>query len=171
MAIIRSLMVKISADTTELTKGLKTVQNNINTMTSLLNALGTIKVFDGITEQVKKGVDAFNQYNNSIVGLKSVVRGTGNDFARAQKFIEEYISDGLISAADAATALKNLLFRGYTQTQAENALYRLKDAAVFGRQSSLELGQAVASATEGLKNENSRLVKVNCPIRKRFLVA
>ncbi|NLD49341.1 MAG: hypothetical protein GX660_19450 [Clostridiaceae bacterium] len=127
-------------------------------MASALNALGAIKVFEGLTAQVKSGIDAFNKYNNSIVGLKSIVQGTGNDFSKAQKFIEEYTSDGLISAAEAATALKNLLSRGYTQTQAEKALYRLKDAAAFGRQSSLELGQAVASATEGLKNENSTLV-------------
>ena len=35
---------------------------------------------------------------------------------------------------------------------------RFKDSASFGRQSSLDLGTAVRSATEGLKNENSILV-------------
>lgn len=35
---------------------------------------------------------------------------------------------------------------------------RFKDSAAFGRQSSLSLGEAVKSATEGIKNENSILV-------------
>lgn len=35
---------------------------------------------------------------------------------------------------------------------------RFKDSAAFGRQSSLQLGEAIKGATEGLKNENSVLV-------------
>ena len=92
------------------------------------------------------------------MGLQSIVEGTGNSFAKAQAFIEAYTKDGLVPAADAATALKNLLSRGYTQTQAEDVMRRLKDSAAFGRQATLSLGDAVRSATEGLKNENSILV-------------
>lgn len=35
---------------------------------------------------------------------------------------------------------------------------RFKNSAAFGRQASLSLGEAVKTATEGLKNENSILV-------------
>ncbi len=48
--------------------------------------------------------------------------------------------------------------RGYDTSQIEDVLTRLKDSAAFGRQASYDLGEAVVSATEGLKNENSILV-------------
>ena len=68
------------------------------------------------------------------------------------------VTDEFFSAAAAATAFKNLLSRGYTLDQATNTIRRLKDAAAFGRQASYGLADAVVSATEGIKNENSVLV-------------
>lgn len=91
-------------------------------------------------------------------GLNSIVKGTGNDFATAQQFLTKYTQDGLVAVEDAATAYKNLLARGYDTSQIENVMTALKDSAAFGRQSSYTLSQAVVSATEGLKNENSILV-------------
>lgn len=114
--------------------------------------------FYGITRAIKGGIDAYNSYNNSMVGLKSITQGTGNSFGQAQKFIEDFTRDGLIPAGDAATALKNLLARGFGMNEATDILNRFKDAAAFGRQGSLTLGEAVRSAAEGIKNENSVLV-------------
>jgi hypothetical protein len=93
-----------------------------------------------------------------MTGLKSIVIGTGNDFSQAQKFIEGFTQDGLVPASDAATALKNLLSRGFGMGEASDILNRLKDSAAFGRQASLSLGEAIKGATEGIKNENSVLV-------------
>lgn len=134
----------------------QSIQDNASAYRTL--AMYATAAFAGIAVAVKKGTDAFNQHKNALVGLKSIAQGTGNSFGQAQKFIEEYTDDGLIPAAEAATALKNLLSRGYTDTQAVEVLERLKDAAAFGRQGSLSLGEAVRSASEGLKNENSILV-------------
>ena len=53
---------------------------------------------------------------------------------------------------------KNLAARGYSTEQIEKTLTALKNAAAFGRQASYSLGDAVSTATEGLKNENSILV-------------
>ena len=55
---------------------------------------------------------------------------------------------------DAVTAYKNLSLRGYTSDQIQNTMERLKDSASFARQSCYTLGEAVVTATEGLKNEN-----------------
>lgn len=174
------LAIAIALKTTALEQGLKDVEKKLNRHTKKVKDTGQnydkLAIMAGlafwkISSAISSGIDTFNKYNNALVGLRSIVQGTGNDFGKAQQFIKEYTQDGLVSAADAATALKNLLARGYTNTQAIDVLNRLKDAASFGRQASLGLGQAVSSATEGLKNENSVLVKVNCPIRKRFLFA
>lgn len=106
----------------------------------------------------KTCIDSASQVQAAFTGLNSIVKGTGNSFAQAQKFINEYTSDGLVSINEAATAYKNLLARGYDTTQIEDVMTRLKDSAAFGRQASYDLGEAVVTATEGLKNENSILV-------------
>lgn len=121
-------------------------------------AISASVAFYKIAQSVKVGIDAYNENRNALVGLKSIAEGTGNSFSKLQQDIQAYTADGLVPAAQAATAFKNLLSRGYTSSQAVDVLNRLKDAASFGRQASLELGEAVASASEGLKNENSILV-------------
>lgn len=111
-----------------------------------------------VVDFTKTCIDSASQVQAAFTGLNSIVEGTGNSFAQAQKFINEYTSDGLVSINEAATAYKNLLARGYDTTQIEDVLTRLKDSAAFGRQASYDLGEAVVTATEGLKNENSILV-------------
>lgn len=111
-----------------------------------------------VVDFTKTCIDSASQVQAAFTGLNSIVEGTGNSFAQAQKFINEYTSDGLVSINEAATAYKNLLARGYDTSQIEDVLTRLKDSAAFGRQASYDLGEAVVTATEGLKNENSILV-------------
>lgn len=106
----------------------------------------------------KASVSAASASQSAWTGLYSIVDGTGKSFGKAKGFIEDYISDGLVPLENATTAYKNLASRGYSTEQIENTLVRLKDAAAFGRQASYSLGDAVTSATEGLKNENSILV-------------
>lgn len=114
--------------------------------------------FYKIVGSIKSGVEAYNQFNNSMTGLRSTVQGTGQSFKDAQSFIDEFTKDGLVPANNAATALKNLLARGFSMDEATEIMSRFKDSAAFGRQAALTLGEAVQSATEGLKNENSILV-------------
>lgn len=106
----------------------------------------------------KSAVSAASELASAMTGLKSVLDGTGKSFAEGRKFIDDYIADGLVPATNAINAYKNLALRGYDTSQIEKTLIALKDSAAFGRQSSLTLGEAVQSATEGLKNENSILV-------------
>lgn len=106
----------------------------------------------------KEAVNQATQIQSAFTGLKSIADGTGKSFSAAQSFITEYTKDGLVSVTEAATAYKNLLSRGYNTTQIEKTMTALKDSASFGRQASYDLGEAVVTATEGLKNENSILV-------------
>lgn len=106
----------------------------------------------------KKCIDSASKVQSAFTGLNSIVQGTGNSFSQAQDFINKYTADGLVSVEETATAYKNLLSRGYDSSQIEDVLNRLKDSAAFGRQASYDLGEAVVTATEGLKNENSILV-------------
>lgn len=114
-------------------------------------------------------VSTYNDYTSANVGLKSILDGQGKDFKEAQGFIQEYISDGLIPLNNAVTAYKNLALRGYNDEQIKQTMINLKNAAAFGRQSTLEYGYAVQSATEGLKNFNPVLVD-NAGVTKNMSV-
>lgn len=161
------LAIAIALKTGALEQGLKEVQRKLKDHGKKVQgaskdydklALAAGVAFWKITSAVNSGIKAFNDFNNSMVGLRSIVQGTGASFQEAQGFIDDFISDGLIPASDAATALKNLLARGFELGEATTIMNRFKDSAAFGRQASLSLGEAVRSATEGLKNENSILV-------------
>ncbi|MDL2327472.1 hypothetical protein LJC64_02270 [Ruminococcaceae bacterium OttesenSCG-928-A11] len=106
----------------------------------------------------KASVQAARELSDAMTGLESIVTGQGRSFAQAQKFIDEYISDGLVPATNAITAYKNLALRGYDDSQIQKVLVALKDSAAYGRQASYTMGEAISSASEGLKNENSILV-------------
>lgn len=161
------LAIAIALKTGALEQGLKEVQKKLNDHGKKVRKTGAdydkLAIVAGvafwkIASAIGSSVKAFNDFNNSMVGLKSIVQGTGASFQEAQGFIDNYIRDGLVPASDAATALKNLLARGFELGEATTIMERFKDSASFGRQASLSLGEAVKSATEGLKNENSILV-------------
>lgn len=92
------------------------------------------------------------------MGLSSILNGQKKSFGEANRFIQDYISDGLVPLNNAVTAYKNLAARGYSTEQIEKTMTALKNAAAFGRQASYSYGDAISTATEGLKNENSILV-------------
>ena len=121
-------------------------------------ALGQFLTVAAIVSFAKRAVDASRQAESAFRGLESVANFTGVGIKRAFAEATSLAEDGLLSVADASKALQNLLSRGYDIDQAVQTIERLKDAAAFNRQASLSLSQAVVSATEGLKNENSVLV-------------
>ncbi|MCQ2484753.1 MAG: hypothetical protein MJ168_05405 [Clostridia bacterium] len=106
----------------------------------------------------KKCVEVASETQSAWTGLSSILSGQGQSFNQANKFIQSYIKDGLVPLNNAVTAYKNLSARGYSTEQIEKVMTSLKDAAAFGRQASYSYGEAIQSATEGLKNENSTLV-------------
>lgn len=132
-------------------------------------AAAATAAFAGIVLAIRGAIEAANEYSSAMVGLKSLAEGTGQDFGDLQAAAEDLASDGLMTVADAAASLKNLLARGFSADEAVDMLERLKDAAAFGRQSSLSLGEAVRSASEGIKNENSILVD-NAGVTKNVAV-
>lgn len=145
---------------------LKNVDAQANTasskISSSLSKIGkaAIAAFS-VAAVVKWGKECLNvatETSNAWIGLNSILTGQGKSFDQAKKFINDYISDGLVPLNNAVTAYKNLAARGYSSDQVEKTMLALKNAATFGRQSTYSLGEAVQTASEGLKNENSILV-------------
>lgn len=138
------------------------VKGTENAFSSLFGKIGALVAgafaVKTVANFTKNCIDSASKVQSAFTGLNSIVQGTGNSFSQANDFIKKYTADGLVSIEETATAYKNLLSRGYDSSQIEDVLNRLKDSAAFGRQASYDLGEAVVTATEGLKNENSILV-------------
>ncbi len=123
------------------------------------------KIIDGLGATV----DSANRYQAAMVGLNSISRAFGANAEEATKAAKELTRDGLMPVAEAATGLKNLLAAGFTLPQSIKLMERFKDSAAFARQGSLSFGEAVRSATEGIKNGNSILVD-NAGVTKNLSV-
>ena len=156
------VIISTALDNSGLEKGVNNISGSFGGLKSVLGKLtGMIATAFSVTAVVQFGVEsskAAMSLENALLGLQSIVEGQGRSFLKAKTFIEEYTKDGLIPATNAITAYKNLASRGYDDSQIKQVMISLKDASAFGRQASMSMGEAVQSATEGLKNENSILV-------------
>ncbi len=171
---IGQLVIDLKIKTEALEKGLETAKKKLEQIESqnkqvencnksldasfIVMSASIVASFVKIKSAIDDGVQKYKEYESANKGLESIVKGQGLSFSNAQSFIEDYISDGLIPLSDATMAYKNLASRGYNEEQIKQTMIALKDAAAFGRQSTYEYGEAIATATEGLKNENSVLV-------------
>lgn len=157
-----SINIDTKIDSSGFNQGVKGLSGKLDGITSSLKKLAAAAgIAFGVAAVVnfgKASVSAATEFSNAMMGLQSIMEGQGRSFKAAQAFIQQYTADGLIPATNAITAYKNLASRGYSDPQIQSTLQALKDSAAFGRQASYSLGDAVTSATEGLKNENSILV-------------
>lgn len=108
----------------------------------------------GVIDVITSSVEASNQLESALVGLRAVTEKTGTSFYDANKFILEFTETGLISVASTAAGLKNLLSAGFGMPEAIQLMKTLGDAAAFNRQGTLEYGAAIEGATQGIKNQN-----------------
>jgi hypothetical protein len=128
-------------------------------MLASIAIIGAVRMaWNALSEALTESTDAYVKNRNAQIGLRSIAEGTGQSMGMVSNAVQDLISDGLIPLEQASTSLKNLLSRGFSAQEAIDIILRLKDAAAFGRQASYSLADAVMTATEGLKNENSILV-------------
>ena len=121
-------------------------------------AIGAALSVAAATNFAKACVQAAAQAESAFMGLNSILTANGKSFQEANKFVKEFTADGLVSMTSAVSAYKNLASRGYSTEQIESVMYALKDAAAFGRAAAYSYEDAIVSATEGLRQENSILV-------------
>lgn len=157
--------IVITAATDQAQRSIRTLGDSVDgvskqmmSFASVAGTLGGALSVTAFAAFVKSSIDAATQYQNALNGLASVARYAGENVATTISKSTAITNDGLLSTTEAATALKNLLSRGFSTDQAVEMIGRFKDSAAFGRQASLKLGEAVVTATEGIKNENSILV-------------
>lgn len=136
-------------------KSISGARSEVNSLVRDAAGIGTLYA---IGRGIGASLDASEQMQNSLRGLASVARYAGEDLGKTMQAASDLTRDGLLDIESAATSLKNLLARGFSLDESVRLVERFKDSAAFGRQASLSFSEAVKSATEGIKNENSILV-------------
>lgn len=126
--------------------------------TSISSSLASMFSLAAIGGFVRGARQAVTEAEGAFRGLEAVANYTGVGIGKAMQEAQKLSADGLVSVAESSKALQNLLARGYSIEQAVETLNRLKDAATYNRVAHLSMGEAVVTASEGLKNENSILV-------------
>lgn len=199
MTLIDEMRVVVSGSTKELRKELDSLKKSLNDTGKKAKGLsvgdiakGVFKAqvafaalstaIQGVTNAIKSAVSALssflssaiktsNKFENALIGLSTVAgRKLGQEgLDRAKQSAIELANDGLLTVQESADGLKNLLASGFGLEEAVNLMNTFKDAAAFGRQGSLSFGDAIVSATQGIKNGNSILVD-NAGITKNLSI-
>lgn len=161
-------------DTDNASKSVDGLNKSSQSTSTGLSSLAAVSATAGIATHglftaMSDTIQSANRLQASMTGLNSVATAFGSNADKAKVAAQELAKDGLMTVSESATGLKNLLASGFSLDEATKLMNRFKDSAAFGRQASLGFGQAVASATEGIKNGNSILVD-NAGVTKNLSV-
>jgi len=142
------------------TKGLdnarKSIQQHKEAIQSM--AIGSAAALATMVMQIRRSIKETINMQNSLAGLSSAAKAFNHDVGAVNQAAKDLSADGLMTLADAATGLKNLMMSGFGLQESINLMERFKDIAAFNRQGALGFGEAIRGATEGIKNQNSALV-------------
>ncbi len=125
MAVIRNLVVKISADISSLSKGLQSAQKHIQKVSSTFTKAGT-KLTASITAPLialgSTAVNVSQKFEQSMANAASVAGATGEELARMTALAREMGSKTVFSASDAADALYYMASAGYKVDQMADSI-------------------------------------------------
>ena len=127
------------------------------------------QAFTMLKQEIVDSIKMSTQYQNAFIGAGSVAKKFGVNTLELQAAMMDLTKDGLMPMADAAVGLKNLMASGFSLKESIKLMNGFKDSASFNRQAALEFGEAIRSATEGIKNGNSILVD-NAGITKNLSI-
>lgn len=142
----------------------KTADKADDASSSFLKLGGIVKaVFAGVAvnaiiNQLQESIDIAKKAQVSFTAFSSVVKAKSVDMSKAMEAVNYISKEGAVTMTETQQAMQNLLQRGYSVNQAKEALDVLRNSAAFGKAAHLEFGEAIVSATEGLRQENSILV-------------
>ena len=125
--------------------------------------------FGAFVRVLKSAFDEARRTEAALTGLSSVAMNMGIAMGDANNAAIQLSSDGLLTVQEASAGLKNLLAAGLGLPESIELMRVFKNSAAFNRQGTLELGEAVVGATQGVKNMNSIMVD-NAGITKNLSV-
>lgn len=125
MAVIRNLVVKITADISSLSKGLQTAQKKLKNISSSFTKIGTKMTASLTLPIVALGASVVNlsqQFEQSMANAGSVSGATAEELQRMTDLAREMGSKTVYSASQAADALYYMASAGYKVDQMAAAI-------------------------------------------------
>jgi prophage DNA circulation protein len=116
VAKIRNLVVKIGADISSLSKGLKTAQSKLMKLSSSLTSIGTsltMKVTMPLVLLAKQALQTSAEFEQSMANAASVSGATGEELEKMTALAREMGKTTVFSASDAADAMYYMASAGY----------------------------------------------------------
>lgn len=152
---VGSISMNLTLNTSNFTNGLGGIQKNLGSLSAGFSKLGGVIAaafsVDVITKFGKSCASAFSQAETGAMKLYATLSGQGINFDTADNFISQFVSDGLVELGKAQEAYANLAQMGMDTSQIETMMQVMKDSASIGKQSGYTIGEAMATATEGMK--------------------
>ena len=158
LARFKSDMASMKKQLGSVDRSMKKSAKSTKVFNNALGSLKTLFITGAIAAGFKSIVRTSIQYENALLGISAVARAVGISEDEATKASKSLASDGLMSVAEAAEGLKNLLATGFNLEESINLMNSFRDAAAFNRQGTLGFGEAIVGATQGIKNQNSIMV-------------
>ncbi|MFC4103596.1 hypothetical protein [Paenibacillus xanthanilyticus] len=123
-----------------------------------LTAIGASAGLIGMVRVMKSLADEANGLANSMKGLAEVSKALGVSVDQTNAVAQKFVTEGLMSMADAATAVKTSLTMGLGLEETEKLMRALGDSAAYGRASHLSLSEAIVQGVQAIKMGESELL-------------
>ena len=139
---------------------------------SMYESIGSINDLDSKTQAlfatigasevafVQSSLDEYAKYEDALYGLMTTVDTVKGTIADAMTGIREITSNGLLSEEDTMVAMRNLTAYGYSVQEATEMIKAMTISAEANRKEGYNVSDAVARATQGIKQESSMMMKV-----------
>lgn len=164
MAIIRNLVVKIGADISSLSKGLKTAQTRLTTFSRSLTSIGTsltMKVTMPLVLLAKQSLQTSSQFEQSMANAASVSGATGEELERMTDLARHMGKTTVFSASQAADAMYFMASAGYKAEQMAEAIEPILNLAAATQSDLAFTTDAVIATLNQFQLESNQAVRVS----------
>lgn len=110
-----------------------------------------------VTNQFQESLRAAREFSSAMAGLSGYATTFGYSAESARQAALSLSNDGLVPVTNSARSLGILLSTGLSLDQASQLIDTFKDRAAFGRNSSIEFGDAVQNLAQAFRTEQSVL--------------
>ena len=132
MAVIRNLVVKIGADISSLSKGLKKAQSKITRLSSSLTSIGsslTMKLTVPLILMAQQALKTSGEFEQSMANAASVSGATGEELEKMTQIARDMGKTTVFSASQAADAMYYMASAGYKVEQMAQAIQPILNLA------------------------------------------
>lgn len=154
MAVIRNLVVKIGADISNLSKGLKTAQQQLDKVSKKMSKVGNILTASftlPLTTFATLAVKASSDVEESMATISKSFSGTSEEIEKMTKLAQKMSSTTIYGLNEVSQAMNYMKKAGFSVSQMESSLTTLTDLATA---SQVELEVAVGSVVKVLGQFN-----------------